>query len=73
MDERMMFELLDIHDAKEELHQVLEMLSGMDCGIGYDEGILGKLSRVTDIIKRQSPLHHMEEEYDKSILAETPG
>ncbi len=66
MDERTMFELLEIYDAKEELHQVLEMLAGMDCSIGYDDGVLGKLSRVTDIIKRHSPLHHTEEDYDES-------
>ncbi len=68
MDEKTMFELLEIYDAEEELHRILVMLIGDDMATGYEEGILGKLSRVTNIIKRYSPLYCPGMDYDKSEL-----
>ncbi len=72
MDEQTMFELLEIYDAKEELERISEELSGVAFATGYDEGILGKLSRVTDIIMRGSPLDDDQTEFweileDKSL------
>ncbi len=66
MDERTMFELLEIYDAQEELHRVLAMLIDDDYDAGYGEGILGRLSHVTDIIMRNSPLYHPGEDYNQS-------
>ena len=44
MDERTMFELLEMYDAGEALIQVQEMLIGERYSAGYGEGILGNLS-----------------------------
>ncbi len=63
MDEQTMCDLLEIYDAKEELHQILEMLIDEDCAPGYGDGILGKLSRVTDIIMRRSSLDDDQTEF----------
>ena len=56
MDERTMFELLEMYDAGEALMQVQEMLIGERYSAGYGEGILGNLSYAYDIIARNSPL-----------------
>ena len=58
MDERTMYELLEVNDAIDELHVVQEMLAGVDMGCGFGEGILGNLSYVETIIARNSPLYH---------------
>ena len=57
MDERTMFELLEIYDAREALMQIQEMLIGESCDAGNGEGIIGNLSYAYDIIARNSPLH----------------
>ncbi len=54
MDERTMFELLEMYDAKEALIQVLDMLIGDRYEAGYGEGIIGNLSYAYDIIARIS-------------------
>ncbi len=63
-----MFELLEIYDATEELQRVLVMLINEDIAPGYEDGILGKLSRVMDIIRRNSPLYRPGEDYDRSEI-----
>ena len=56
MDEKTMYELLEIYDAVMELEEVEEMLTGTTISTGYEEGIMGKLSYVFQIIARYSPL-----------------
>ena len=56
MDERTMFELLEMYDAREALMQIQEMLIGERYDAGYGEGIIGNLSYAYDIIARHSPL-----------------
>ena len=66
MDERTMFELLEMHDAVEGLWEMMEKLSGVPCGVGPGEGILGDLTYVTDIILRNSPLYNPAEDAEES-------
>lgn len=55
MDERTMYELLEIYDAVTELEKFQEMLIGVSVAVGPGEGILGNLSYVAEIILRHSP------------------
>ena len=55
MDERTMYELLEIYDAVTELEKFQEMLIGISVAVGPGEGILGNLSYVAEIILRHSP------------------
>ena len=57
MDERTMFELLEIYDARDALMRIQEMLIGEEYEAGYGEGIIGNLSYAYDIISRNSPLY----------------
>ena len=57
MDERTMFELLEMFDAREALMKVQELLIGEKYDAGDGEGIIGNLSYAYDIIARNSPLH----------------
>lgn len=57
MDERTMFELLEMFDARELLIEVQELLIGEKYDAGDGEGIIGNLSYAYDIIARNSPLH----------------
>ena len=57
MDERTMFELLEMFDARELLIEVQELLIGEKYDAGGGEGIIGNLSYAYDIIARYSPLH----------------
>lgn len=66
MDEKTMFQLLEIYDARENLETVQEMLTGCIQHAGYGEGILGNLSYVTDIIMRYSPLYDPAVNYEDS-------
>lgn len=68
MDERTMFELLEIYDAVNRLCNVQEMLVGVSYGVGPGEGILGDLSYVTEIIARYSPLYDSNEDHDTSYF-----
>lgn len=56
MDEQTMYELLEIHDTIDQVYIIQELLTGQTVGAGYGEGILGRLSYVTDIIMRYSRL-----------------
>ena len=49
-----MYRLLEIYDGYEALLDFSESLSGYSCGCGYDEGILGKLSNIIDVIKNRA-------------------
>lgn len=64
MDERTMFELLEVYDAVCQLEKVGEMLYGAEDAPGYGEGILGNLSYVADIIMRNSPIYVPGEEIE---------
>jgi hypothetical protein len=62
MDERTMFELLEIYDAAKGVEKIEEMLIGQQTGAGSGEGIVGNLSYVSGIIARYSPV------YPKSLI-----
>lgn len=51
---------------KKRLETVLEMLTGEEDAVGYEEGILGSLSYIDDIISRHSPLYHSEDDFFES-------
>lgn len=54
MDERTMFELLEVYDAVKGVEKIEEMLCGVSQSCGYGEGIIGNLSYVSEIIRRYS-------------------
>ena len=58
MDERTMFELLEIYDAKSELQEDQEMLSEIKSVDEQGDRILRGLSYVISIIARYSPVYH---------------
>lgn len=68
MDERTMFELLEVYDAVNELHKVEKMLVGIETGVGPGEGILGNLSYVPEIIRRYSPVYTPGVDYEDSYF-----
>ena len=70
MDERTMFELLEMYDAKEALIQVLDMLIGDRYEAGYGEGIMGNLSYAYDIIARNSPLHESGRNVEDTLFGQ---
>lgn len=45
-----LYRLLEIYDGYEALQEVSEALAGCSYGAGYDEGILGKLAHVVNLI-----------------------
>lgn len=70
MDERTMFELLEMYDAKEALIQVLDMLIGDRYEVGYGEGIIGNLSYAYDIIARNSPLRESGRNVEDTLFGQ---
>ena len=57
MDERTMYELLEIYDAKSELQEDQELLSEIR-SVEQGDRILRGLSYVISIIARYSPVYH---------------
>ena len=70
MDERTMFELLEMYDAKEVLIQVLDMLIGDRYEAGYGEGIMGNLSYAYYIIARNSPLRESGRNVEDTLFGQ---
>ncbi len=68
MDERTMFELLEIYDAVCKAEEIEVILTGDSITVGPEDGILGKMSYITEIIARFSPVYGKEEEYEKSYF-----
>ena len=59
MDERTMFDLLEIREAVDRLYEVEKLLIGNCVGVGPGEGIIGDLEYHTmEAIMRHSPLHN---------------
>ena len=57
MDEKTMFELLEIHDAIDRLYEVERLLIGTCVGTGPGEGIIGDMEYHTiEIIMRHSKI-----------------
>ena len=71
MDERTMFELLEIYDAVNNLELIEEMLIGEVSGAGPGEGIMGSLSYVSGIIARFSPVYLPRADYEVSYFWRT--
>ena len=64
-----MVDLLHIYDATEDIEQIANDLSGgSNFGHGYDDGIVGKLTRVRDIIYRNSPIYDEFEDFETQPL-----
>jgi hypothetical protein len=57
MDERTMFELLEIYDAKVELQKDKELMEGIEAVDTHGEDIIRGLSYVISIIARYSPVY----------------
>ena len=58
MDEKTMFELLEIHDAIDRLYEVERLLIGTCVGTGPGEGIIGDMEYHTiEIIMRHSKIY----------------
>ena len=66
MDEKTMFELLEIYDAKKELQEDQKMISEIRNVDEQGDRIIRGLSYVTSIIARYSPVYHPSK--DRSIL-----
>ena len=69
MELKDMVDLLHIYDATEDIEQIANDLSGgSNFGHGYDDGIVGKLTRVRDIIYRNSPIYDEFEDFETQPL-----
>ena len=66
MDERTMFELLEIFDAKKELQEDQKLISEIRNVDNQGDRIIRGLSYVISIIARYSPVYHPEK--DSSIF-----
>ena len=66
MDEKTMFELLEIYDAKKELQKDQKMISEIRNVDEQGDRIIRGLSYVISIIARHSPVYHPEK--DSSIF-----
>ena len=66
MDERTMFELLEIFDAKKELQEDQKLISEIRNVDDQGDRIIRGLSYVISIIARYSPVYHPEK--DRSIF-----
>ena len=67
MDERTMFELLEIFDAKKELQEDQKLISEIRNVDDQGDRIIRGLSYVISIIARHSPVYHPSK--DRSIFA----
>lgn len=71
MDKQDMIALIQIFDAKEELEEIVKQLSGNQLAHGFDNGIIGNLSRVTDLIAKHSPIYDDDLDYENQLLGQT--
>ena len=63
MDERTMFELLEIYDTKKELQEDQKMMSEIRTVDIRGDKIIRGLSYVISIIARNSPIYHPSKDY----------
>lgn len=54
LQKKEMYELLEIYDGYRALQDISVNLVGCTYGAGYDEGILGKMAYIVDLIVRRS-------------------
>ena len=71
--EKQMAALLDIKDAAEALEDVMEILMGVNYALSFNEGALGRLSKIYDLIKEFSPVYVAQGQHDEDICKSTFG
>ena len=59
-----MIDLIHIYDAVEELN------NASDIAVGYGEGILGELNRVSDVIANNSPIYDEHQDFSTQRLGQ---
>ena len=62
MEKQNLTDLIRVYDAANQLYQLSRQLSGPGLS---ERSVIGELMRVTDVIKRLSPLY--EEEYEAGV------
>ncbi len=65
-----MTDLILISDAEEELEQIMVIMYGTAFAVGYDEGALGKISRVFDVIWRNCRLYNDKRSIEECLDGE---
>lgn len=76
MNVKDMTDLITIYDGVEEIEKIMELLCGTNEACGYNEGALGKLSNIFNVIHRNSKLYkpdygeldNIKDEHGNSIL-----
>ena len=64
MDIEDMNDLLQVYDAKWELEDVVASLMGAGpYAFGFEDGIIGKISRVAQVIIRNSPVYDPDDDF----------
>ncbi len=58
-----MADLIEAYDGLRELEDIMGALNGSG-GAGYDEGAMGKLCRITDVIQRNVADKDPEDDWD---------
>ena len=66
-----MTDLIYIYDGFTEMEKAIYTITGQDNIYIYDEGAMGKISRVIDILRRNTSLYNPErdEDFEKSEFA----
>ena len=59
-----MTDLIYIYDGLTEMEKALSIMTGSDEVYMYEEGAMGKLARVMDIIQRNTDLYNPEQDDD---------
>ena len=65
--EEIMEALLEIREGCEELANVLGIVVGTEYAYSYDEGVMGKLSKIEDVIRAMSVLPSSIEEPEMDL------
>lgn len=64
MSLRDMIDLVYIYDGLTDMERALSIMTNSDTAYMYDEGAMGKISRVMDILSRNTELYDPEKDED---------
>lgn len=59
-------DLILVYDGLRDIERCIVLLCNQDMAIGYEDGALGKLSRIYDVIYRNSALYDPEVDIDEA-------